>query len=499
MALTPPNIGLSPNGVITSQTGATPDYECLAYCYQREHLKLVNDIWGGTSHLRRLGGEYLPQEPKESNLAYKIRLQKSVLYNGFKKSIEGLTGMVFKTDPISSSTFSGKTAGIVQDIDYCGTPLNIFCSNVFEAALRDGHTYIYVDYSVQNPSVVSRKDEEIVGNRVNWVHILKSQVINWKTETLITGEVRLVMAVIKEETAAPEGLYGEKRITQYRVLYPGRWEIYQENKQSVKPEDKFTLIKFGNTAPLDYIPLIPVYCKKTGFFTSEPPLLELAYLNVAHFQIYSDYRHILHVANVPILWFIGRNKNDKNQEVGPNAGVDLNNGGSMGFAEHRGSAIGGARTELQDLEERMSAMGLEMLAPKANKIQVTATERVTGRSSQMSMLSRMATLAKGGFDQALKATAEYYSETPSELNLMRNFDRLTLDPQTVLVYIQLRQQGIIDDDVMWSILTSADWIPDGVDLKKMAANIKAAAPPPLVTPPIPNPTTGPEQFGGRVS
>jgi hypothetical protein len=44
---------------------------------------------------------------------------------------------------------------------------------------------------------------------------------------------------------------------------------------------------------------------RCAFGDGEPPLLDLAYLNVKHWQSQSDQDNILHIARVPILALIG--------------------------------------------------------------------------------------------------------------------------------------------------------------------------------------------------
>ena len=44
-----------------------------------------------------------------------------------------------------------------------------------------------------------------------------------------------------------------------------------------------------------------VYAGKTDTMTSKPPLLDIAYLNLAHFQRQADLIHSLHVASQPLL------------------------------------------------------------------------------------------------------------------------------------------------------------------------------------------------------
>lgn len=450
-----------------------PNYRCMAYQSQYDDWKVVNDVYTGTRHMREMSTEYLPREPAESYRAYSIRRAKAILYNAVRQTVKGATGMVFKRSPDESNDIPPQIREDMKNIDLAGTQFNDFCKNVFEAAFRDGHCYILVEYQKKNDNVISRLDEEKTGRRPWWVMLTKDKVINWRTKE-VNGETMLSQVTIEQDVLIDDGKFGEKRQKQWLVLYPGYWEMYNQNPISTNiSEATPPIIDFGTTS-LPFIPLIPVYTNQTGYFTSEPILLELAYLNIRHYQVYSDYSHILHVVNVPILWFIGRQRKNQ-QEVGANAAVDLDEGGAMGYAEHAGSAIGGTRTEIRDLEERMNIFGLMMTAPRETKAAATATERVITKGNQTSVLSAMAGSIKQGLELALRVHAMYRGlASGGTVNVTKDLDKLTLSPQMFQLYLQMVKEYVLDVETLWLIMQQADLLPDGFDSVKAMKNILQA-------------------------
>ena len=108
---------------------------------------------------------------------------------------------------------------------------------------------------------------------------------------------------------------------QIRVLEPGAWRTYREvesvnGKKSWQPHDE------GLTS-LDVIPLATFYTKRTGFMMATPPLLELAYMNVKHWQSQSDQDNILHVARVPMLMISGIDDDTFELKVGTSSATKL--------------------------------------------------------------------------------------------------------------------------------------------------------------------------------
>lgn len=91
-------------------------------------------------------------------------------------------------------------------------------------------------------------------------------------------------------------------------------------------------------------------------------LIDLAWLNLAHWQSASDQRHILHVARVPILFGRALQVADGEIEIGPNRLILADDpAAGLRFVEHFGTAIAAGRQDLVDLEDRMAVLGLDMM------------------------------------------------------------------------------------------------------------------------------------------
>src|SRR5262249_43981635 len=139
-------------------------------------------------------------------------------------------------------------------------------------------------------------DEQAAGNRPYLVHVKAENLIGWKSET-VNGAERLTQVRIKECVLEPDGEFGEKEVEQIRVLEPGRWRIFRK-AMSGADAGKWVSFREGVSSVTDKITLATVYINRTAFMCGEPPLEDLADLNVAHWQSSSDQRNILHVARV---------------------------------------------------------------------------------------------------------------------------------------------------------------------------------------------------------
>jgi len=371
--------------------------------------QLPRTLMAGTYGMRAAGKEFLPQEPKETDDLYKNRLARTFLFNKYGMTIEEMVGRLFRNG-IKLEKIPGEVEALFADIDLTGRDLRRFVRDLFESALQPGVDYLLVDYAGMalqadpaaeegaEPPVMSKADEKAAGVRPFWVHVKQENVINWRTE-VINGQERLARLQIMEHVEEQNGDWGTTNIDQVKVLYPGRWETWRVNDAG-----DWAIVKSGVTT-LDFIPLVPVYTKRTGFMTGEPPLAKLAELNLAHWQSSSDQRNILHVARVPILFGAGFESDGSNNKlaVGPNTMVTNSDPQSkLTFVEHTGKAIEAGHQDLEDLENQMKICALEPIMPKTGN--VTATAKAIDTSQSAAILESMGEDLSDALEQAIKFT-----------------------------------------------------------------------------------------------
>jgi hypothetical protein len=109
---------------------------------------------------------------------------------------------------------------------------------------------------------------------------------------------------------------------------------------------------------------------------ARPPLEDLAWLNLAHWQSQSDQRNILRFARMPILYETGVAADEKGKKLvlGPGAKVRRQQiDAKLVYVEHGGAAIAAGRQDLVDLKEEMQMLGAQPF------IQRTTTQTATGQ------------------------------------------------------------------------------------------------------------------------
>jgi hypothetical protein len=140
---------------------------------------------------------------------------------------------------------------------------------------------------------------------------------------------------------------------------------------------------------------------------TQPPLMDLAWLNIAHWQSSSDQRHILHIARVPILFAKGMDASDSQIEIGPNRIIIAeDNSADIKFVEHSGAAIAAGHQDLLDLEEKMAVMGLDLIARRPG--QPTATEKAIDHAQSNAFLHMLVDDLRDHLNAVLRLAALWF-------------------------------------------------------------------------------------------
>ena len=421
----------------------------------------MDDVCAGTARLRQMSTRYLPMEPAEDRREYDRRLSKAILYNVTERTLNALAGMVFQREPRLARDVPESMRELWENIDNTGTHGAVFINEAFISALKFGHGLIYVDMPPPLPTGATLEDERNARRRPYWVFYEANQIINWRY-VVRDGQQVLTLLVLQENTIEPDGVYGEANVTRYRVLQPGRWEIYRE-VLTEKRQTEYILEDAGVTS-LPYIPVAPIYSRKIGNFTSRPFLIDLAFLNIAHFQKYDDYSLYLHIASRPILWFRGRNQAKAIEPIGPYVFFDVDQiNGYVDFAETTGSALGAARTDLEDLKAQMASMGLSLLVSPSTHT-TTATEQLISKMRSDSDLAMAARSLQDAAELALSYTAEYMGITDGgSLELATVADSLMITAQEMQAWSQMVATGQLSLETLWSILERTGKLPADFD------------------------------------
>lgn len=450
-----------------------PSTVSAAVTAMREDWAIVDALMGGTKAMRKAGKTFLPMWPKEEPEAYDDRLSLSTLLPAYSETISNMTGRVFAEAITLGDDVPAQIKTFAENIDRQGNNLQVWAQDLFRAGLSKGLCHVLSDYPVTG-DLKTRADEIAARARPYGVIIRPEQVLGWKTQSQ-NGEQMLSQFRYMEsvEIEDPENEFALKTIEQIRVLEVGKWTTYRKSEGS----DKKTVWLMHNqgVTSLAHIPLSTFYTKRTGFMTATPPLLELAHLNIKHWQSQSDQDNILHVARVPMLAAIGID--DVNAiTVGTGSATGIPAGGDLKWVEHSGKAIEAGRTSLQDLVDDMRIAGAKLLY-KEKQATKTATQAEEESAQEMSPLETMAGQLEDCIDQVFQYFAEYIGLTDGgSVKVEGNFEVDYDQPTTLPFLLNMNASGKLSDESLFNEIKRRGVLADELNWETEQERIEQQGP-----------------------
>lgn len=384
----------------------TPSHEYEEMC-RKWHM--IDTVLGGTASMRAAGTAFLPRHQYESRDAYEERLSRATLKNYTLRTLDNLTSKAFRDPPLLGPDVPEVITNLAEDIDMEGNALHVFARAWFRLAVQRSFAFCLVDFSRTNTgenSVRTLEDDRREQIRPFWRLIDPIDVIFIRTEKR-NGRIEIVEARIKEEEYVADG-WTLRCIERIRILVPGSFFLYEKiiPRKGAKP--KWVLVDTGPMG-LDFVPLVPFYTSKEGLAEGKPPLEDLAYLNIEHFQSSADQRAILTVARFPILAVSGASTSDPNGQqvvIGPKKWLSVADpAGRIYYVEHAGNAIAAGRVDLEDIEDQMASYGSEFLRKRPGAS--SATGRALDSAEAISSLMGWGLDFKDALELAIQYTAKW--------------------------------------------------------------------------------------------
>jgi Domain of unknown function (DUF4055) len=432
----------------------------------------ITALLGGTKAMREAGELYLPKHPAEEAPDYEFRLRISTLYNVFGSTIVRMAAKPFSAPAAEMDGSAKMPEEWAENIDMQGRSLEMFARTVFEDALAYGLSHILVDFPRrEGPTTLA--DDRRNGYRPYMTHFKAGQVVGWRS-VKTNGYERLVELRLRRKTSRAKGDFEDEEVEQILLfqLTGGfvSWSIWEYTDKGTWQQVDEGIIT------LPYIPFATVYTKRTGFMTAEPPLLDMAFLNIQHWQSTSDQDNILHVARVPILYGAGFPEAETGApdlEVGASKVVrSTNPEAKLAYVEHSGAAIEAGRQSIMDLEDRMQALGAILLQRRQSGDK-TATESSLESAEETCELAAMAENLEDALNLSLEAMASFQGKAASApmITLFKDFAVSGLGAADLDVLIKLKGAGALSTETLFAEAQRRNLVTDDVTWEDEEARI----------------------------
>ena len=200
---------------------------------------------------------------------------------------------------------------------------------------------------------------------------------------------------------------------------------------------------------------------------SSPPLIDIANLNITHYQRQADLIHALHIAAMPILILEGWDESD-NASVGVNYALAMQPGNKAYYVGADSSSFTAQQNEIQALESQMSTLGVTKLLGQKFVAESADAKRID-QAQANSVLAIIAMELESALQQAYDLAARYIGIKPPTIILEKDFDFYRLLGQDIAVLGDLARDGLLTQDAFLKILRQGEIMPDTIDINKELA------------------------------
>jgi hypothetical protein len=436
------------------------------------YWELPDALMGGTIAMRAAGEVYLPRESKEDIRKWENRRDRSVLYNAYQDSLDNLTSRPFSRQVSIKGDLPESLQSLEDNADGFGTTFHNFMRSCYYEAVHRGIVHILVDYPPV-PVELTKAEEEQMGVRPYLRMVTAKDLIGWQFDKVSDFSIpQLTQIRIKETAVEPDGDYGDQEVDYVKVITREGWSRYRID------DGEDVLIDSG-THTFGRIYMTSIYFNKAGkqLLVAKPCLEGLAWMNLAHWQSYSDQKNILRFARTGLIFAKGLAEEEMSKPivVGANAAFRTSNEvADMKYVEHGGSSIQAGERDIASIEEKMNQLGMQPF------IASTKEETATGKTidedrNQSDIMTWIMAMEQGGL-AALEMAHEWQQEEVDEelaIDIYSDFSVVTRGTTDLDTIDKGRSRGDISQATYLQELKRRDVLSEDVDVEMEVEDSKA--------------------------
>ena len=385
----------------------------------------------------------------EGRASYRKYLSLAYFYGATGRTVDGLTGLIFMKQAreekhTALDYLNDNVNGMGDSIRYQSQQASI-------EAFISPQSGLLVDYPKAQQGI-SVADAEAQNLRPKILHYKFDDIINWYHE-IINNELKLALVVLREKAVIKEDRFKiDSSGYNYRVL-----ELIDGNYTSTLFDDggetisESIEIKVNGETSKE----IPFYFISTGA-EGKSVINDLVDANYNHYRFFADYAAKEHASAFPVFFETGATSDNNNNVIGPGMKWENTNEAATFGVIQTESDGGSMRTYLADMEQRMAALGAEMLKPRIASAE-SAESKNLDQVAQNSTVANIAINVSEAYEKALSFCARWLG-VDEEVTYKLNTEYMPVgaNPQLITALLAAVQVGEISSQTFYENLQKAD-------------------------------------------
>lgn len=416
------------------------DYRHPAYAEFMPEWEMIGDCVDGERKIKKKTTKYLPH-PSSDHLnddptgeRYDAYMMRAAFINATGRTQSGMLGIAFNKPPKIELT--GGIEDIESDADGEGQQLEQMIRDALAQNLQRGRAGILTDFTGSGLQTEATKGRPVLKL------FTAKEIINWR---VTNGKTSLVVIHYVEPIDDPAGfsLTLKKCWIELRLIngiaYSRKWE---EGDTEIAGGG-LIMLKDANGSELKELPWSWIGANNNDHTPDSPPLADIAYVNIKHYQAEADIAEAAHTVGQPMVALTGLNDDwackylADGFKVGSRKGVLLPVGGDLKFAQpdERNILI----TLAERRENQMAMLGAKLV--ERNTSARTATQAGDEAQTDNSILSLCAGNVEQAVNRALRFAIQFAGSGEGAVELNKKYEIANLDSQAITALLSAVQSG----------------------------------------------------------
>lgn len=423
--------------------------------------KMIRDCTAGERAIKAEREAYLPRFASMDGEEYDSYLERATFYNFTGRTIKAMVGSVMRRTHVIEG-MPDRLAPRLDSISQTNGDFKSFAKLVCTELLTLGRVGVLVDL----PEQMSTEPLPYL------TAYTAENIIDWDVSTNPqTGRQFLSRMVLREVHMQPAAGSSVTRKTKstYRVLGLIDGVYRQTTHDEIAPSGALgpmtsAVIPVIRGEPLDHIPFHVFGPSASGVGAETPPLLDIAALNISHYQSYAHLEQGRFFTGFPV-YFAEVGQGDSpgaDYELAPNRVWEVATGTKPGLLEFNGQGLKFLENALDQKEQQAASLGGRMIGVRAAATTESDNQLKLKERNEQAILLDIAMSMDRGFTSVLREWAAMAGTAAPDLTIEFNKDFLFdgIGAREFRAIQSMYMDGIIPIDVVYSYLHKAGVIPD---------------------------------------